>query len=50
MVTGMEKAKEEIKKHMAREMTEREERSANVLFYGMEESQEEEAERRTSED
>ena len=30
VVTGMEKAKEEVKKDMAREMFEREERSANV--------------------
>ena len=40
VVSGMEKAKEEVKKDMGREMKEREDRSLNVVFYGVEESKE----------
>ena len=40
VVSGMEKAKEEVKKDMGRDMKEREERSLNVVFYGIEESKE----------
>ena len=38
VVTGMEKAKEEVKKDVNREMREREERSQNLVIYGMEET------------
>ena len=50
VVSGMEKAKEEVKKDMGREMKEREERSQNVVFYGLEESREGEVEARRKEE
>ena len=50
VVSGMEKAKEEVKRDMTKEMAEREERSANVVFYGVAESQEEDAEKRSMEE
>ena len=37
VVSGMEKAKEEVKQDMGREMKEREERSQNIVLYGLEE-------------
>ena len=37
VVSGMKKAKEEVKKDVNREMEEREERSQNLVFYGLEE-------------
>ena len=50
VVSGMEKAKEEVKKDMGREMKEREERSQNVVFYGLEESDGGEVEARRREE
>ena len=50
VVSGMEKAKEEVKKDMGREMKEREERSLNIVFYGMEESKEVQLEARRKEE
>ena len=50
VVNGMEKAKEEVKKDMGREMKEREERSLNVVFYGVEESKAAEVEARKNEE
>ena len=50
VVNGMEKAKEEVKKDMSREMQEREERSQNVVLYGLEEPAAEEAEERRREE
>ena len=50
VVSGMEKAKEEVKKDMGREMKEREERSMNVVFYGVEESKAAEVEARRQEE
>ena len=48
--TGMEKAKKEVKEEMTTEMREREERSENVVVYGMTESEAEEATERKEED
>ena len=50
VVSGMEKAKEEVKKDMGREMKEREERSQNVVFYGLKESDVGEGEARRKEE
>ena len=50
VVSGMEKAKEEVKKDMGREMKEREERSQNVVFYGLEESKADQVEVRWKEE
>ena len=47
---GMEKAKEEAKIGMRTEMKDQEERSVNVVIYGIEESKEEAAEKRKEED
>ena len=48
--SGMEKAKEEVKKDMGREIKDREERGQNIVLYGLEESSREEAEERKEED
>ena len=50
VVNGMEKAKEEVKKDMGREMKDREERSLNVVFYGIEESEEAQLEAKIKEE
>ena len=50
VVSGMEKAKEEVKKEMGREMKEREERSQNIVFYGLQESKAEGVEDRKKEE
>ena len=50
MEAGMEKAKKEFKNEMEAERKEREERSVNVVIYGLAESEEEEAERRKEDD
>ena len=50
VVSGMEKAKEEVKKEMGREMKEREERSQNIVFYGLQESKAEGVEDRRKEE
>ena len=50
MESGMEKAKKEMKDEMESERKEREERSENLVIYGMEESNEEEAEERKEHD
>ena len=42
VVTGMEKAKEEVKKDVKTEMTMREANSSNIAIYGLEETKEEE--------
>lgn len=43
VATGMEKAKEEVKKDVRTEMTQREERGSNVVVYGLEETKEDDA-------
>ena len=43
VATGMEKAKEEVKKDVRTEMTQREERGSNVVVYGLDETVEEDA-------
>ena len=48
--TGMEKAVRDVKGDMDAEMKEREERSANVVMYGVEESQQDNVEERKSYD
>ena len=50
VVSGMEKAKEEVKKDVNREMKEREERSQNLVLYGLEEPAAESMEERTKAD
>ena len=47
---GMERTKTEVRNEMESEKKEREERSENVVVYGMSESEEEEAERRKEDD
>jgi hypothetical protein len=47
---GMAKAKEEVKEDVRNEMKEREERSANIVVYGLAESKEEDAEKRKEEE
>ena len=47
---GMQKAKEEVKEEMSTEMKNREERKMNIVVYGIEESDKEEAEERKKED
>ena len=47
---GMERTKKEVRDEMESERKEREERSANVVVYGMKESEEEEAEKRKEDD
>ena len=44
--SGMEKAKNEVKEDVSNEMKEQEERNANVVIYGVEESKEEREEKR----
>ena len=46
VTSGMEKAKEEVKKEVKTEMKEQEERSENLVIYGLEERQEEDAKSR----
>ena len=46
VTSGMEKAKEEVTKKVQTEMKEQEERSENLVIYGLKESQEEQAGRR----
>ena len=48
--SGMEKAKKEVKDEVAEELKEREERSENVVIYGLVEADEDEAERRKEHD
>ena len=48
--TGMEKAKKEVREEMSTELKAREERSENIVVYGIAESQREEAEERKEED
>ena len=48
--TGMEKAKKEVRQEMTTEMKAREERSENIVVYGMAESTEEGAEERRTEE
>ena len=43
VATGMEKAKEEVKKDVKMEMTQREERGCNVVVYGIEETTDDDA-------
>ena len=43
VATGMEKAKEEVKKDVRTEMTQREERGSNVVVYGLDETQDDDA-------
>ena len=43
VATGMEKAKEEVKKDVKSEMTQREERGSNIVIYGLDETVEEDA-------
>ena len=50
VVSGMEKAKEEVKQDMGREMKEREERGQNVVIYGLEEPTASETEERKREE
>lgn len=50
MEAGMEKAITVISQDMAKEMKEREDRSGNIVVYGMEESKEEKREERDKED
>ena len=50
VVSGMEKAKEEVKKDVSKEMKEREERSQNVVLYGVVEATSESADERKEED
>ena len=50
VMSGMERAKEEVKKDMGKEMKEREERSQNVVFYGLEESKAVDMEERVREE
>ena len=50
MEAGMAKAKKEFKNEMEAERKDREERSENVVVYGLAESEEEEAERRKEDD
>ena len=50
VVNGMVKAKEQVKKDVRTEMVEREERSANLVIYGLEESKEEAPEKRKEDD
>ena len=45
VVTGMAKAKEEVKNDVKTEMTLREENSSNICFYGLPESKEDDAEK-----
>ena len=47
---GMQKAKEEVKEEMSAEMKNREERKMNIVIYGIDESDKEEAEERKKED
>ena len=47
---GMERTKKEVRDEMETERKEREERSENVVVYGMKESEEEEAEKRKDDD
>ena len=47
---GMEKAKEEVKKDVKSEIREMEDRSVNVVLYGIEESKEVDAEKRKEHD
>ena len=50
VVSGMAKAKEEVKKDVNREMEERDERSQNLVIYGMEETTDGTAEERKEND
>ena len=50
MASGMEKAKEEAKKDMKDEMREMEEKSGNIVVYGLKESAEPDAEKRSEEE
>ena len=50
VVSGMLKAKEQVVKDVRTEMVEREERSANLVIYGLEESNEEAPEKRKEEE
>ena len=45
VATGMEKAKEEVKKDVKTEMLQREEQSCNIVIYGLEETMEDEADK-----
>ena len=45
VATGMEKAKEEVKKDVKTEMLQREERSCNIVIYGLEETTEDKADK-----
>lgn len=45
VATGMEKAKEEVKKDVKTEMSNRDEKSSNIVIYGMEETKEEDEEK-----
>ena len=47
---GMQKAKEEVKQEMSSEMKNREERKMNIVIYGIDESDKEEAEERKKEE
>ena len=50
VASGMKTAKEEVKKEVKIEMKAQEERSANIVIYGIEESKKESVEERTAED
>ena len=50
VMSGMERTKEEVKRDMGKEMKEREERSQNVVLYGIEESKAAEVEERVREE
>ena len=50
VISGMKKAKEEVKNDVNKEMKEREEKSQNVVIYGIEESEKESPEERKKDD